>query len=220
MSVVTDTTVSNIYSSLARTESTKATSAIQDEQDRFLKLLTTQLQNQDPTNPIENADLTSQLAQISMVDALERINALVQSLMSSSEISDSAALIGHGVLVEGKGLGLTDAGAIGGFELTTPADNVTVTIRDASGRVVTTLEFNDVEPGSHNYLWDGTAADGSQAEQGSYSVSVSATYNGEAAGVTPLQFGPVTGVVRGTSGADLQVGGLGIYKLGDIRQIL
>jgi flagellar basal-body rod modification protein FlgD len=211
--------VANVLSKFARKEPAEKT-LMQEEQNRFLTLLTTQLRNQDPMNPLENAELTMQLAQMSTVDGIERLNKMVQSLMESRDLADSAAMIGHGVLVDGKGLGLTEAGAIGGFEVNGPADKVTVTVYDASGMVVTKLEFNDVNAGSHNYVWDGLADDGSEAAQGMYTVSVAAQKNGATVSVTPLQFGPVTGVVRGANGADLQVGALGIYKLDDIKQIL
>jgi len=219
MSVTTDNTVSNVLSGLARSAPAK-TSAMQDEQNRFLLLLTTQLRNQDPMNPMDNADMTMQLAQMSTVDGIERLNKMVQSLMESKELTDSAALIGRGVLVDGKGLGLTEAGAIGGFELSVPADTVKVAIQDSSGNVVATLEFDNVEAGSHNYVWDGKAADGSDAAEGMYTVTVFASQNGSPVNVKPLQFGPVTSVIRGPHGADLQVGGLGIFRLDDIKQVL
>ncbi|MCL1824724.1 MAG: flagellar hook assembly protein FlgD [Betaproteobacteria bacterium] len=219
MSVTTDNTVSSVLSGLARSEPIQKT-LMQDEQNRFLTLLTTQLRNQDPMNPLDNADLTMQLAQMSTVDGIERLNKLVESLMNSKELADNTALIGHGVLVAGKGLGLTEAGAIGGFDLNMPADKVTVTIYDSSGRVVTKLEFSDVDAGSHNYLWDGLAEDGSEAAQGMYTVSVSASLGDTPVGVNALQFGPVTSVIRGPNGADLQVGGLGIFKLDDVKQVL
>jgi flagellar basal-body rod modification protein FlgD len=219
MSVNNDSTVAGVLSGLARSEPAKNT-VMQDEQNRFLLLLTTQLRNQDPMNPLDNADLTMQLAQMSTVDGIERLNKLVQSLMDSRELTDSTALIGRGVLVSGKGLGLTEAGAIGGFELGSDADRVTVTIYDSNGQVVTKLDFSDVEAGSHNYVWDGLTEDGSEAAQGMYTVSVAASMKGAPIAVSPLQFGPVTGVVRGPLGADLQIGGLGIYKLDDVRQVL
>ncbi|MCL2160586.1 MAG: flagellar hook assembly protein FlgD [Betaproteobacteria bacterium] len=220
MSVSTDSTVNSVLSGLGRKEAVSNT-LMQDEQNRFLTLLTTQLRNQDPMNPLDNADLTMQLAQMSTVDGIERLNKMVQSLMESRDLMDSTAMIGRGVLVDGKGLGLTEAGAIGGFDLNAPADKVTVTVYDASGRVMTKLEFTDVDAGSHNYVWDGLTDDGTEAAQGMmYSVSVSATLNGALVAVKPLQFGPVTSVVRGPNGTDLQVGGLGIFKLDDIKQIL
>jgi flagellar basal-body rod modification protein FlgD len=73
-----------------------------DAQDRFLKLLTTQLKNQDPLNPMDNAQMTSQLAQISTVDGIEKLNATLQKMLSSSnepEAMQASALVGHQVMV-------------------------------------------------------------------------------------------------------------------------
>jgi len=211
--------VASALSSLARA-TTASTSTTQSDQMQFLTLLTTQLKNQDPMNPLENAELTSQLAQLSTVDGIERLNKLVQSLIGTQEVADSAALIGHGVLVAGKGLTLTDAGAIGGFDLNAAADSVVLEVLDASGRVVNTIEFSNMDAGSHNYFWDGTAADGTAAATGKYSVRVSASFNGSPVGVSALEFGTVSSVIRGASSTDLQVGSLGIYQLDDIKQIL
>ncbi|MDR2260981.1 MAG: flagellar hook assembly protein FlgD [Azoarcus sp.] len=208
----------DVYAGLGRDE--PVSQSTESEQSRFLTLLTTQLRNQDPMNPLENAELTSQLAQMSTVDGIERLNTLVNSLVNSQEFADSAALVGRGVLVEGKGLGLTEAGAIGGFELDAAADKVTLTVRDASGVPVTTIEFADMEAGSHNYMWDGAAADGAQAAQGMYTVTIEASRDGGAVAARTLEFGLVTSVVRGASGTDLQVGTLGIFKLDGIKQIL
>jgi flagellar basal-body rod modification protein FlgD len=214
-------TAESVLAGLQR--STPVQEAEETEQSRFLTLLTTQLRNQDPMNPLENAELTSQLAQMSTVDGIERLNKLFTSLVDAQSASDSinaAALIGHGVLVEGKGLALTEAGAVGGFELDAPADEVTLTVRDANGLTVTTLEFADVVAGSHNYVWDGTAADGSPAAQGVYTVTLEASANGEKVQGRPLEFGGVTGIIRGPQSTDVQVGALGVFKLEDIKQIL
>ena len=210
--------IADAYSGLRRTE--PVDSKTESEQNRFLTLLTTQLRNQDPMNPLENAELTSQLAQMSTVDGIERLNKLVTSLIGSQEITDGAALVGRGVLVEGKGLRLTEAGAVGGFELGAAADRVTLTVRDASGLVVTTIELNDLAAGSHNYMWDGQAADGTQAAEGFYTVTVEADADGASVPAGTLEFGLVTSLIRGSGSADLQVGTLGIFKLDDIRQIL
>ncbi|THF65727.1 flagellar hook assembly protein FlgD [Pseudothauera nasutitermitis] len=225
MSTVSSTTQSaqDILASLARTTSTTEQSEAQEMQTRFLKLLTTQLQNQDPLNPMENAELTSQLAQLSTVEGIEKLNTMMGKLLAAQESTEalqSAALVGRGVLVEGRGLVLTEAGAIGGFELDGPADEVVLTITDASGLEVARLELSGVEAGSHNYVWDGTASDGSQAAEGVYTVTVSATQGGVAVSSRALQFGAVTSVIRNASGSDLQVGDLGIFKIGDIKQIL
>ncbi len=193
------------------------------EQNRFLTLLTTQLRNQDPMNPMENAELTSQLAQMSTVDGIERTNKMFEQLLNSQNSSDSlqaAALVGHGVLVPGNGLTLTDAGAVGGFDLPDGANNVSVSIKDANGLEVANMKFENLAAGSHNFVWDGAALDGSKAVAGAYTMSISATRGEDKVTVDPLSFGLVSSVIRGASGTDLQVGPLGVFKIDDIKQIL
>tara|TARA_R110001583_G_scaffold31978_8_gene109416 strand:+ start:6990 stop:7664 length:675 start_codon:yes stop_codon:yes gene_type:complete len=224
MSTVTSSTqtAQDILSNLARTD-TSADSVAADSRLQFLTLLTTQLKNQDPMNPMENAELTSQLAQLSTVEGIEKLNTLMGQLLdsqSSGESLQAASLVGRGVLVEGKGLQLTEAGAVGGFELDGPADSVVLSIKDSSGLEVASVTVTDVAAGSQNFMWDGTATDGSRAADGKYTVSVTATQGENNVVARTLEFGSVSSVIRGPSSTDLQVGSLGIFKVADIKQIL
>ncbi|PKO81472.1 MAG: flagellar biosynthesis protein FlgD [Betaproteobacteria bacterium HGW-Betaproteobacteria-13] len=224
MSTVTSSTqtAQDILSNLARTD-TSADSVAADSRLQFLTLLTTQLKNQDPMNPMENAELTSQLAQLSTVEGIEKLNTLMGQLLdsqSSGESLQAASLVGRGVLVEGKGLQLTEAGAVGGFELDGPADSVVLSIKDSSGLEVASVTVSDVAAGSQNFIWDGTATDGSRAADGKYTVSVTATQGESNVVARTLEFGSVSSVIRGASSTDLQVGSLGIFKVADIKQIL
>jgi len=219
MSVVNETN-SVLSKMLGHTEPAKKE---EDYQSRFLTLLTTQLRNQDPLNPMENAEMTSQLAQMSTVDGIERLNDMVKELLEGrgeNQAMQAAALVGHGVLVEGDGMILTEAGAIGGFEVPQGAASVKLTITDSSGLEVAVVEFENVEAGSHNYIWDGTTNDGSVAAEGLYRVSLTAGSNGESVPATTLEYGQVSGVIRGKNGADLQVGSLGVFRFEDIKQII
>lgn len=222
MSTVSTTqTAQSVLSRFARSE--PVAKPEESKESRFLTLLTTQLQNQDPMNPMENAEVTSQLAQMSTVDGIERLNKMFQSFLDAQEASDSmqaAALVGRGVLVEGHNLALTEVGAVGGFEIDGAADKVVLSIRDASGLEVKQIEFSDIEAGSHNFVWDGTAKDGSRAADGVYTISMSATLENDKVAGRTLEFGPVSSVIRGPNGTDFQVGSLGVFKYDDIKQIL
>lgn len=216
-------TAQQILAGLARTTDTKAKSKVDDAQSRFLTLLTTQLKNQDPLSPMDNAQMTSQLAQISTVDGIERLNATLATLIDgqqSSEALQAAALVGRGVLVEGKGLSLSDKGALGGYTLDAGADKVVLTITDANGLQVAQVDLGAQAAGTHSFTWDGSTADGQRAANGSYKVSVQATAGETKVGATPLQLGVVSSVVRGASGVDLEVGALGIFQMNDIMQII
>jgi len=196
---------------------------MEDTKNQFLTMLTTQLKNQDPMNPMDNAQMTTQLAQINMVDGINQVNANLLSILDNfqmGEMTQAAAMVGRAVLVQGSGLQLADGMSVGGFELTSPADNVTASIFDANGRQVATVNLGEADVGSHVFLWDGMTDSGDVAADGDYTVKLSAVQAGAQVDITGLQLGTVTNVIRNGNSADLQVGQLGIFKMSDIRQIL
>lgn len=200
----------------------KTASTTTDAQNRFLKLLTTQLKNQDPLNPMDNAQMTSQLAQISTVDGIEKLNATLQKLLSSSvdsEALQAAALVGRQVVIERNGMNLTDAGAVGGVELAANADQVAVTVKDANGIVMNTVNLGKLDAGVHNFVWDGKTDAGVQAVNGVYSISVEATRGADKVAATPLQLAGVQNINRSSQGVSLNLGALGLITLNDIKQI-
>ena len=157
------------------------TTSAQDMQNQFLTLLVAQLKNQDPTNPMDNAQLTSQMAQISTVSGIEKLNDTVSSVTSQfnqMQMLQGSSLIGHTVLTEGNGLALTDEGqGTAAFELAGKAANVTVTITNASGELVDTVEMNGLDAGRNYFTWDGSNYTGDTSQ---LRYSVKAT-NGDTA---------------------------------------
>ena len=215
-------TAQALIDSVNGTASTKAKSTTGEAQDRFLKLLTTQLKNQDPLNPMDNAQMTSQLAQISTVDGIEKLNATLQKLLSSTvdaEAMQAAALVGHQVMVAGGGLALTDSGAVGGVELNSAADQVVLTIKDANGLPIKTMNLDDLDAGTHNFAWDGKADSGAQAVNGAYSVSVVAKRGSDKVEASTLELAGVLSVNRSSQGVTLDLGQLGLAKMSDVKQI-
>jgi len=214
---------SAIFSSLNGTKKTETTSATTEQQSRFLTLLTTQLKNQDPLNPMDNAQMTSQLAQISTVDGIERLNATLSSMIdgqNQSQAVQAAMLVGHGVLVPSSAMRLTSGAAIAGYELSGPADAVKVEIKNASGLVVRTLQLGEQEAGITGFAWDGKNDAGAQLPDGNYTAAVSATQGSNKVTVTALGYGQVDSVVRGAGGLTVNVGTLGSFGMNDIKQIL
>lgn len=125
-------------------------------QDRFLKLLVTQLQNQDPLSPMDNAELTSQIAQINTVTGIATLNTSVQSLSSQflqMQSLQGAALVGKDVIVPGNKLDIGDGVAQGGFELASTADAVKVEVMSPAGRVLDTLNLGAQSSGLHSFNW-------------------------------------------------------------------
>jgi flagellar basal-body rod modification protein FlgD len=148
VSGVTDTTTSSQVSNGATSAS--------EQSDRFMKLLVAQMQNQDPLNPMDNAQVTTQMAQISTVSGLEKLNTTVTGLNSQFvqlQAMQSAALIGRDVAVEGNALRITDGKGAGGFELSGAAKNVKVEIQNAAGTTIGTVELTDLEAGRHDFSY-------------------------------------------------------------------
>jgi len=191
--------------------------------NRFLTLLTAQLQNQDPLNPMDNAQMTSQMAQISTVDGIERLNATLAKLIENSTEAQTlqmAGLVGRGVLVPGQSMELTDKGGVAGVQVDKPVDDVVVEIRDMNGLLMRTLNLGAQVPGSHAFAWDGLTNAGEKAVPGNYRITAEGRLSGENVAVERLQFGVVDGVVRSAQGATLNIEGLGQFTSAQIRQIL
>jgi flagellar basal-body rod modification protein FlgD len=223
MSTVNSTTSADVIAALQKS-STASTAKTDDAQSRFLKLLTEQLKNQDPLNPMDNAQMTSQLAQISTVSGIDKLNTTLTTLLQNSQSSDvlqAAALVGKGVTVAGNELTLSSSKAYGGFELPSAADKVTVTVKDANGIEVRKMELGAYDAGVHNFAWDGLSTSGAQAVDGKYTMSVSATRGDTTLKPVALQLSTVNSVLRSSSGGvSLDVGTGTLVGLSDIRQIL
>ncbi|MCA0175380.1 MAG: flagellar hook assembly protein FlgD [Proteobacteria bacterium] len=135
----------------------KTANATTEASDRFLKLLVTQMQNQDPLNPLDNAEVTSQMAQISTVTGLQTLNQSMTALSSQfmqMQATQAAALVGNDVAFEGNTLRQIEGKADGGFELSAKADAVQVEIKDGAGKVVDTLKLGPQAAGRHTLNWD------------------------------------------------------------------
>ena len=222
-SAVTTNPAESIYASLATRKETKDLSVVNEAENRFLTLLTTQLKNQDPLSPMESAEMTSQLAQISTVNGIEKLNATLAALLSGmqeSQSMDAAALVNRGVLVPGASMLLGEQGGLGGFELGNAADEVSVAIKDGNGLTIRTMELGAQKAGIQSFVWDGKSDSGAQAATGNYSYSISAKNGSTVTTPTSLAFGLVQSVTRGASGLTLDVGTLGAFAMSDVKKIL
>ena len=224
--VATTNSASNVYSSINSANSggsSAATASTEDTQDRFLRLLVTQLKNQDPLNPMDNAQMTSQLAQMSTVSGIDKLNTTLSSLVDSAGTSQSlqaATMIGKNVLVPGSQLSLSSGAAYAGVNLSGAADQVTLTISDSSGNVVQTETLGAQKAGVLDIAWDGKNNAGATVADGTYKFSVSATQGSNSVTVSPLQVGTVSALVRSGSSFLLDLGSLGTFNFTDVQQIL
>ena len=193
-------------------------------QSDFLQLLTAQLQSQDPTNPVDNSQFVSQMAQFSQLstsqDTLTALNSLsttIGTALQTSQTLGASSTLNHEVLVPATTLNYAGSAVTGGTNVTAPG-NVTVTIANASGKVVRTLNLGNQATGLAQFSWDGTDDSGNPVAQGAYTMA--ATGNGSA--IDTYVGGNVTAVgYGGTSvGTYLQVAGVGPVPLSQVAQVL
>ena len=225
MTPVANTTSSNTAAASAGSASgTLNTDSIQATQDRFLKLLVAQIRNQDPLNPFQNSEVTSQLAQLSTVTGINKLSELVSGLSNSfaqAQSLQAASVIGRGVLVEGKSIELTQGTALAAVELPQAVDQLTITIHNSAGAAVHTANLGQQTSGLVKFQWDGSDDSGNALADGKYTYEVQASAAGKAvSNITPLAYGRVNSVTLGAQGAQLNIDGLGAINLSQVKQVL
>jgi len=172
---------------------TTGTSDADAAQDRFLKLLVAQLNNQDPLNPMDNAQMTTQMTQISTVSGIEQLNATLQSMAdqySAMQAIQGTSLIGRHAMIEGSSLYISGDAAQGAIQLDKAATNVTVDIVGTNGAVIDSIDLGALGAGQHAFGWDATGVDVSTVK----GFSVRATDGGKAITATPMSLVPVSSV--------------------------
>lgn len=184
--------------------------------DRFLKLLVAQMQNQDPLSPMDNAQVTSQMAQIQTVNGIEKLDRTVASLgtqFSSLQATQAAGLVGHDVTVAGDRLAIGDGLGVGGFELDGPADAVKLEILSAAGVVVDAIDLGAQSSGLHGFEWPaaGVAADAGLR------FRISATRGAAAVTTAPLMRDRVQAVSADAGALSVQLERNGTLAWTDIR---
>jgi flagellar basal-body rod modification protein FlgD len=167
--------------------------------DAFLNLLVTQLQYQDPLNPMDSADFTSQLAQFSSLEQLSNINESLGYLglyNASINNSQTVSFIGKTVVATGDLIYLNDEETVNlNFDLNGDASNVIIYVYDENKTLVKTIEAGSMNSGEHSVTWDGTDSEGQKLTAGEYSFEVVATNtNGDLLETTTYTSGKVTGV--------------------------
>lgn len=182
----------------------------------FLQLLTTQLKAQDPMNPMEGQEFAAQLAQFSSLEQLLNINETLGGQSTSNGVlasrinsSMAADFLGKAVQAGGNALQWNGADEVPlGFELAGPASDVTITVRDQTGKPVFQQDVGGLSAGYHEFAWDGQNADGEGVPRGSYAFSVEAAdSNGTAVDASPYQNGTVDRVTFGDGEPTLWING-------------
>ena len=183
----------------------KTSTALSDanaSQDRFLKLLVAQLNNQDPMNPMDNAQMTSQMAQINTVSGITQLNETMKSMVSqfsAMQTMQGATMIGHDVLLSGNTLTVNAGAAKGAFDLAGVADKVNVEISTPGGQTIDTIEMGSLGIGRHSFEWDASKYPGTTSPK----FTIVATNGGQKVSSTALARDTVVSV--GTNGTEMSM---------------
>lgn len=203
--------VSSSSSASTSSGSSVSSSQLVDE-ELFLKLLTAQLEYQDPFEPMDNAEFTSQLAQFSSLDQLYSVNEKLDSFLSNqsaAEMSNAAGLIGKEIKASGNSIEFAEnSSATISYDLASDASSVTIDIYNSSGNKVRTVTLGSETSGSQSYEWDGKDDNGNVLDPGVYTIAVGAAdINNNTISVSTYIRGTVTGVTFGGTYPNLTVNG-------------
>jgi flagellar basal-body rod modification protein FlgD len=202
--------------------STSISSANSDpaaSQDRFLKLLVAQLGNQDPMNPMDNAQMTSQMAQINTVTGIQQLNQTMKDMaqqFSSLQVLQGASMVGRDVLTNGNTITLDGQSGKGAMDLAGPADDVKVDILSAGGQLVGSMNLGPQSAG--RVMFDWTAANTTTTDNLTFRVT--ATQGGKAVTTTPLARDRVISVGSENGAMTLELQGHKTAAYSAVRAIL
>lgn len=210
-------------SATTSTSTTKADTATDPAaaQDRFLKLLVAQLNNQDPMNPLDNAQMTSQIAQINTVTGIQQLNETVKGLagqFAAQQLMQGSAMVGRNVLIADDTLAMDATAHLGGgaFDLASAAASVSVQILDANEKLVGTVELGALKEGRYNFEWDASEYTGT----GPLHFKVLAANGKTAVDATALSVDQVTAVSLDNGALALQLSRGGSTNYNAIKAIL
>ena len=206
----------------AQTSASSATGSVDDAQSNFMKLLVAQMQNQDPMNPMDNAQMTSQMAQLNMVSGINQLNTTLASALSSfqaTQTMQASSLIGREVLVPSSTLQLSEGQAKMGADLAQSADSLKLTVLDGAGQALHSIDLGPQSAGLVQLDWDGATDAGAAAADGLYSFKLEALRNGQSVTATALSAVQVGGVSLSNNSVRLSLPGMGDVALADVRQV-
>ncbi|PCI53513.1 MAG: flagellar biosynthesis protein FlgD [Methylophilaceae bacterium] len=166
--------------------------------------------------------MTSQLAQLSTVTGIDKMNSTLETFIANMQSSQSlqmSNLIGRDVLVEGNQLSFDGTGGYFGVELPISTDDLTVTINDAAGNQIRQLNFGNQSEGIIPMSWDGYDDNGTQVENGNFTFNVSATIDGEDVDVTSLSLTRINSISTNGAGIKLNLGNSDSVTSEDLKQI-
>ncbi len=195
-----DSILSGLSSSTASSSSSSSSASSALDKDDFLQLLVTQLQHQDPLNPLDDKEFIAQLAQFSSLEQMNNVASGITAIndtLAKQDALSAANYIGKTVVADGNTISKLDSGITPiYFTLDDAASTVTINVYDQNNNIVKTQTLNSMQAGEYNFSWDGLDYNGSESSNGRYSVYFSAE---GADGSSVMVDTEVTGIIVGIS---------------------
>ncbi|OUS11540.1 hypothetical protein A9Q89_08680 [Gammaproteobacteria bacterium 53_120_T64] len=178
-------------------------------QEEFMRLLVAQLNNQDPTKPMDNFEFLSQIAQFSTVSGIQDMQSSLSGLgesMVSTRAIQASSLVGRDVISASNQTAFAPGDEIAGVvAMPTGASAVQIQVSDSSGQLVKVLDIGNVGAGIHKFSWDGLLDDGASISQGSYQVTASGMIDGVVEALPAFASARVASVSIGAGGAEISL---------------
>lgn len=194
-------------------------------QEDFFALMTQELARQDPTKPVENNEMISQMTAFSTTDGISRLNDRFDAFatsMTSSQALQASSLVGRSVLVEDNIFALEEGGEAQGKIVTDlPASNVNIYVENAAGEIVQTVPVGDISAGDATFTWDGMGSNGEQAPEGAYRFRIAGLVDGQASELQAMTYRKVDSVTLAGAGGQivLNLNGGSSMALADVVEV-
>ncbi|REL30301.1 flagellar hook assembly protein FlgD [Thalassotalea euphylliae] len=194
-------------------------------QEDFFALMTQELAHQDPTKPVENNEMISQMTAFSTTDGVARLNdsfAQFANSMSSSQALQASSLVGRSVLVEDNTFGMATGEQPKGKIVTdSPASNVNIYVENTAGEIIQTVPVGNVPAGESNFTWDGMTSNGELAPEGAYRFRVAGLVDGQASELQAMTYRKVDSVTLAGAGGNivLNLNGGSTMNLSDVVEV-
>lgn len=194
------------------------------KQEDFFALLTQQLSYQDPTKPVENDQMISQMTNFTMADGISALNTSFDDFaasMTSNQALQASSLVGQKVLIPGDvGVKVGDGGISGTFETPLASHNTKLIIEDKAGQVIYSENIDSFPKGKHAFSWDGLDNNGNPAAEGEYKVKVVGKVGDESTTLPISTHAQVQSVSLGANGGSMVVNTTnGSVKLEEIEEV-
>lgn len=194
------------------------------QQSDFFALLTQQLSYQDPTKPVENDQMISQMTNFTMADGITGLNKSFEEFaasMTSNQALQASSLVGQKVLVPGNEVSKNgDTTVSGVFTLPISGQNMQLRVEDKAGQLIKTVDLGDFPPGKYRFEWDGKDANGNVAPSGEYTLNIQGNVGNKTESLPLSTYAHVQSVSLGANGTGITINtNNGAIKLSDVEEI-